>query len=57
MLISLFNELIKEYPDYRAYIPTVSEEMVRNVIEKLNMKVKSKVVIDLVMGRYSLIEK
>ena len=57
MLISLFNELIKEYPDYRVYIPTVSEEMVRNVIEKLNMKVKSKVVFDLVMGRYSLIEK
>ena len=57
MLISLFNELIKEDPDYRAYIPTVTEEMVRNVIEKLNMKVKSKVVIDLVMGRYSLIEK
>ena len=57
MLISLFNELIKEYSNYRAYIPTVSEEMVRNVIEKLNMKVKSKVVIDLVMGRYSLIEK
>ena len=57
MLISLFNELIKEYPDYCAYIPTVTEEMVRNVIEKLNMKVKSKVVIDLVMGRYSLIEK
>ena len=57
VLISLFNELIKEYPDYRAYIPTVTEEMVRNVIEKLNMKVKSKVVIDLVMGRYSLIEK
>ena len=57
MLISLFNELIKEYPNYRAYIPSVTEEMVRNVIEKLNMKVKSKVVIDLVMGRYSLIEK
>ena len=57
MLISLFNELIKEYPNYRAYIPKVTEEMVRNVIEKLNMKVKSKVVIDLVMGRYSLIEK
>ena len=57
MLISLFNELIKEYPNYRAYIPSVTEEMVCNVIEKLNMKVKSKVVIDLVMGRYSLIEK
>ena len=57
MLISLFNELIKEYPNYRAYIPKVTEKMVRNVIEKLNMKVKSKVVIDLVMGRYSLIEK
>ena len=28
-----------------------------DTLEKLNMKVKSKVVIDLVMGRYSLIEK
>ena len=57
MLISIFNELMEERPDYRAYLPEVTEEMVRDAIAKLNMKVKSQVIVDLVMGRYSLIEK
>ena len=57
ILISIFNELMEEYPNYRAYLPDVTEEIVRNVIAKLNMKVKSQVVVDLVVGRYSLIEK
>ena len=57
MLISIFNELMKEYPNYRAYLPEVTEEIVRGVIAKLNMKVKSQVIVDLVVGRYSLIEK
>lgn len=56
MLISLFNELIEECPEYKSYIPEITEEMVRNVIAKLNMKVKSKVIVDLVVGRYHLIE-
>ena len=55
MLISLFNELMKEYPNYKSYIPEVTEEMVRDVIAKLNMKVKSQVIVDLVMGRYTLV--
>ena len=57
MLISLFNELMEEYPNYRAYIQEVTEEIVRNVIQKLNMKVKSQVIVDLLMGRYNLIKK
>ena len=57
MLISLFNELMKEYQNYRVYLPEVTEEIVRDVIAKLNMKVKSQVIVDLVVGRYSLIEK
>ena len=56
MLISLFNELMDEYPNYRAYIPNVTETTVREVLEKLNMKVKSQVVVDLVVGRYNLIK-
>ena len=55
MLISLFNELMKEYPNYKSYIPEVTEEMVRNVIAKLNMKVKSQVIVDLVEERYKMI--
>ena len=56
MLISLFNELMDEYPNYRTYIPNVTETTVREVLDKLNMKVKSQVVVDLVVGRYNLIK-
>ncbi len=56
MLISLFNDLMKEYPNYRLFIPEVTEEMVKDVIVKLNMKVKSQVIVDLVIERYRLIE-
>ncbi len=55
MLISLFNDLMDEYPSYRKYIPEVTEETVRKVLDKLNMKVKSQVIADLVVGRYELI--
>ena len=55
MLISLFNELMEEYPNYMSYIPEVTEETVRNVIAKLNMKVKSQVIVDFVVGRYEKI--
>ena len=57
MLISIFNELMEEHPNYRAYIPEVTEEIVRDVIVKLNIKVKTKIVIDLVISRYNLIKK
>ena len=56
MLISLFNELIDEYPSFKEYIPDVTETAVREVLDKLNMKVKSQVIIDIVVGRYNLIK-
>lgn len=56
MLISLFNELMEEYPNYKSYIPEVTEEMVKSVIARLNMKVKSKVIVDLVVQRYNSVE-
>ena len=56
MLISLFNDLMEEHPNYRAYVPELTEETVRGVLEKLNMKVKTQVIVDLVMKRYDLIK-
>ena len=56
MLITLFNDLMDEYPDYRAYIPELTEETVRDVLDRLNMKVKTQVIVDLVMKRYDLIK-
>lgn len=56
LLITLFDELMEKYPEYKEYIPTVTEQMVKKVINKLNMKVKSQVVIDLVISRYQAIK-
>jgi hypothetical protein len=57
MLITLFNELMAEYPAYKSFIPEVNEEIIRNVILKLNMKVKSQLIVDLIVGRYNQIDK
>lgn len=57
MLITLFNDLIAEYPKYRKYIPTLTEETVKNVISGIGMRVKTQVVTDLVMERYFLIKQ
>ena len=56
VLITLFNELMDEYPNFKEYIPEVTENTVRAVLDKLNMKVKSQVIVDLVVGRYNLIK-
>jgi len=56
LLITLFNELVEIYPKYKEYIPTVSEIIIKKVISKLNMKVKSKAIIDLVINRYNEIK-
>ena len=55
ILISIFNEFMEECPNYRVYLPAVTEEIVCDVIAKLNMKVKSQVIVDLVEGRYKMI--
>lgn len=57
MLISLFNELMNEYPEYRKYIPELTEDTVRKTVTKIGMRVKTQTIVDLVMGRYGLISK
>ena len=57
LLISLFNALLDDYPEYRKYIPELTEETVRNTITKIGMRVKTQTIVDLVMGRYHLIRK
>ena len=57
LLIVLLNDLLYEYPEYRAYLPEVTEEIVRDTIAKMGMRVRTQDVVDLVMGRYRLIER
>ena len=56
ILIVLFNELVAVYPEYRKLIPEITEELVADILRKLNMKVRSKEIINIVMTRYKLIK-
>ena len=54
LLISLFREVMDAYPEYKEYIPTVTEEIIDTVIQKINMKVKAKEIKEYVLARYKL---
>ncbi len=56
LLISLFNELMTEYPEYKKYIPELTEEIVKTVMNRVNMKVRSKEIMRFIMERYDLIK-
>lgn len=55
LLIRLFNELIENHSEYKAYIPELSESTVKEILDKLNMKVKKAEIVDFVISRYNLI--
>ena len=55
MLITLFNELIDEFPEYKKVIPEVSADLVRSVAAELHMRVKTQAVVDIVMSRYEFV--
>ncbi len=57
ILITLFSEVMEEYPQYKELIPEVTEDIIKSVLEKLNMRVKIKKIIDFIMKRYELIKK
>ena len=56
LLITLFNELMENYPEFKEYIPKVTEQMIKKIISKLNMKVKSQVIVDFVVNRNLLLK-
>lgn len=55
LLIKLFVEVIEDNPEYKEYIPEINEQTVRKVLSKLNMKVRTQVIVDIVVGRYNRI--
>lgn len=57
LLIKLFNEFIKSNPEYKKFIPTLTEQTVRNGISDLHMRVRTNEIVDLVMKRYEMINK
>ena len=56
ILVVLFNELIAVYHQYHKLIPEITEELIADILRKLNMKVRSKEIINIVMSRYNLVK-
>ena len=57
LLIRLFNDLIKYDESLKVHIPHLTEDMIRDTIKSVGMKVKSKYIVAFIMNRYALIEK
>lgn len=57
ILINLFNDFISNHPKYKKIIPIITEETVIKIIKEINMKVKSKEIVSLIMKRYEMIDK
>lgn len=57
LLISLFNELLDNHSMYKAYLPELDKSTVKEILDKINMKVKRQEITDFVMSRYSFIKK
>ena len=53
----LFNELMQHDEILKKYIPTLSEDLIKNVLKSVGMRVKSKEITDFIMNGYNLIEK
>lgn len=57
LLIKLFCEVIKENPEYKKYIPSVTENDIENALAATGMNVKSNVIKQYIINRYNLIEE
>ena len=55
MLIALFNDVMDTHPEYRKFIPTVTEATVSEVVSKVGMKVRTKDIVNIVLSRYELV--
>ena len=56
LLIKLFNEVLDNHPEYRSYIPNITEADVRKCIDSLHMRVKKDVITQMIMSRYNYIK-
>ena len=57
ILICLFNDFISNHSKYKNELPNITETLLQNVLKTVNMKVRGKEIIDLIMKRYAMILK
>ena len=56
MLVNCFNNLMKFDLSLKQYIPSLTEEDIKTVLKKVNMKVKTDTVIRFIMNGYKQID-
>lgn len=57
LLVKLFNELMRYDENLKKYIPALSEDLIKDVIKSVGMRVKSNEITKFIMNGYELIEK
>ncbi|MBP3360953.1 MAG: hypothetical protein J6N52_08885 [Clostridia bacterium] len=57
LLIKLFNKLMHYDEGLKKYIPTLSEDLIKNAIKAVGMRVKSKEITEFIMNGYNLMER
>ena len=55
LLITLFRDLIKENPQYKKYVPKVTEEAIDNALSATGMRVNSEAIRQFINNRYNII--
>ena len=56
ILIRLFNDFISNHSEYKDQLPIVTETLLQTVLKTVNMKVRSKEIVELIMKRYAMIQ-
>ena len=55
LLISLFMDVISAHPDFKAYLPEIPEQAVREAIRSVGMRVRTDEIVKYVTERYNII--
>lgn len=55
LLIRLFNKLMDNHPQYKEYLPEVTEEAIKTTITNLHMRVRTNDIVSYILNRYQLI--
>ena len=57
ILIRLFNDFIDNHSEYKNQLPIITETLLQTVLKTVNMKVRGKEIVALIMKRYAMIQK
>ena len=57
LLIALFNDLLNYDNSLKKYVPLISDDIIKDTIKSVGMRVKSKYIIEFIMNRYALIDR